>query len=57
MSLLIEPHKSPEIIAGSDKDSDANPFADLDKDEDQTEVHVPKLQYSPSDSICPLALA
>ena len=35
--LQIEPCKSPEMIAGSDKGSDTDPFADLDKDEDQTE--------------------
>ena len=36
-SLLIELSKSPEMIAGSDKGSDIDPFADLDKDEDQAE--------------------
>ena len=36
-SVLIEPRKSPEKIACSDKGSDTNPFADLDKNEDQTE--------------------
>ena len=36
-SLLIKPRKPPEIIAGSDKGSGTNPFADLDKDEDLTE--------------------
>ena len=32
-SLLIEPCKPPEMIAGSDKGSDSDPFAELDKDE------------------------
>ena len=36
-SVLIEPRKSPEKIAGSDKGFDTNLFADLDKEEDQTE--------------------
>ena len=36
-SVLIEPRKSPEKIAGSDKGFDTNLFADLDKNEDQTE--------------------
>ena len=36
-SVLIEPRKSPEKIAGSDKGLDANLFADLDKEENQTE--------------------
>ena len=36
-SLLIEPHRSPEKIAGSDKGSDTDPFTDQYKDEDQTE--------------------
>ena len=36
-SVLIEPRKSPEKIAGSDKGFDTDLFADLDKDEDQTE--------------------
>ena len=36
-SLQIKPHKSPEMIAGSDKGSDTDSFTDLDKDEDQTE--------------------
>ena len=35
-SVLIEPCKSPEKIAGSDKGFDTDLFADLDKDEDQT---------------------
>ena len=35
--VLIEPRKSPEKIAGSDKGFDSDLFADLDKDEDQTE--------------------
>ena len=35
--MLIEPRKSPEKIAGSDKGFDTNLFADLDKEEDQTE--------------------
>ena len=35
--MLIEPRKSHEKIAGSDKGFDTNLFADLDKDEDQTE--------------------
>ena len=57
--MLIEPRKSHEKIACSDKGFDTDPFADLDKDEDQTEKnhgcsqHVPKLQYSPSNSIRP----
>ena len=33
-SVLIEPHKSPEKTAGSDKGFDTDRFADLDKDED-----------------------
>ena len=36
-SVLIEPRKSPEKIAGSDEGFDADLLADLDKDEDQTE--------------------
>ena len=32
-SVLIEPRKSPEKIAGSGKGFDADLFADLDKDE------------------------
>ena len=36
-SVLIEPRKSPEKIAGSSKGFDTDPLADLDKDEDQTE--------------------
>ena len=36
-SVLIKPRKSPEKIAGSDKGCDTELFADLDKDEDQTE--------------------
>ena len=36
-SVLIEPRKSPEMIAGSDKGFDADLFAYLDKVEDQTE--------------------
>ena len=36
-SVLIEPCKSPKKIAGSDKGFDTNLFADIDKDEDQTE--------------------
>ena len=36
-SVLIEPRKSLEKIAGSDKGFDTDLFADLDKDEDQTE--------------------
>ena len=35
--MLIEPCKSPEKIAGSDKGFDTDLFTDLDKDEDQTE--------------------
>ena len=35
--MLIEPHKSPEKIAGSDKGFDTALLTDLDKDEDQTE--------------------
>ena len=35
--LEIEPRKSPEMIAGSDKGSDTDFFADLDKNEDKTE--------------------
>ena len=56
--VLIEPRKSPEKTAGSDKGFDTDLFADLDKEEDQTEKmlhgcsqHVPKLQYSPLFSI------
>ena len=33
-SVLIEPRKSLEKIAGSDKGFDTDLFADLDKDED-----------------------
>ena len=36
-SVLIEPCKSHEKTAGSDKGFDIDLFADLDKDEDQTE--------------------
>ena len=36
-SLLIEPRKSPEMKAGTDKGFDTDLFAYLDKDEDQTE--------------------
>ena len=36
-SLLNELRSSPEMIAGGDKGSDTDRFADLDKDEDQTE--------------------
>ena len=36
-SVLIELRKSHEKIAGSDKGFDTDLFADLDKDEDQTE--------------------
>ena len=36
-SVLIEPRKSPEKIAGSDKGFDTDIFAELDKDGDQTE--------------------
>ena len=36
-SVLIEPRKSLEKIAGSDKGFDTDLFADLDKDEDHTE--------------------
>ena len=36
-SVLIEPRKSPEKITGSDKGFDTDLFADLDKDEVQTE--------------------
>ena len=36
-SLLNEPRKPLEMIAGSDKCCDTDPFADLDKDVDQTE--------------------
>ena len=36
-SVLIKPRKSHEKIAGSCKGFDTNLFADLDKDEDQTE--------------------
>ena len=36
-SLLIEPCKPSEMIAGSGKGSDTDPFADLDKDKNQTE--------------------
>ena len=39
-SLLIQPRKSPKMIAGSDKGSDTDPFTDLDKDEDQTKENV-----------------
>ena len=35
--LLIELCKSPEMIAGSHKGSDTDPYADLDEDEDQAE--------------------
>ena len=35
--MLIEPRKSHEKIAGSDKDIDTDLFTDLNKDEDQTE--------------------
>ena len=38
--MLIEPRKSPEKIAGSDKGFDTDLFADLDKDEDQTEENM-----------------
>ena len=59
-SVLIEPRKSPEKIAGSDKDLDTDVFADLDKEERTKHrgtglhgcsQHVPKLQYSPLFSI------
>ena len=36
-SVLIEPRKSPEKIAGSDKGFDADLLADLGDDEDPTE--------------------
>ena len=36
-SVLIEPRKSPEKIAGSGKGFVTDLLADLDKDEDQTE--------------------
>ena len=36
-SVLIKPCKSPEKIAGIDKGFDTDLFADLDKEEDQTE--------------------
>ena len=36
-SLQIAPRKSPEMIAGSDKGSDTDSFADLDEDEDKIE--------------------
>ena len=36
-SVLMEPCKPPEKIAGSDKGFATSLFADLDKDEDQTE--------------------
>ena len=63
--MLIEPRKSPEKIAGigSDKGFDTDLFADLDKDERTKQrrtglhwcsQHVPKLQYSPSNSIRPV---
>ena len=58
--MLIEPRKSLEKIAGSDKGFDTDLFADLDKDEDQRRTglhgcsqHVPKLQYLPLNSIRP----
>ena len=58
--MLIEPCKSPEMIAGSDKGFDTDLLPDLNEDEDQrrTGLHgcsqyVPKLQYSPSNSIRP----
>ena len=42
---MFELGKSPEMIAGSDKGSDINPFADLDKHEDQAEKNwAPWLQ-------------
>ena len=44
-SLLIELRKSSEMIASSDKDSDTDPFADLDKNEDKEEENwAPWLQ-------------
>ena len=61
--MLIEPRKSPEKIAGSDKGFDTDLFADLDQDErtkqrrtglHECSQHVPKLQYSPSNSILAL---
>ena len=36
-SVLIEPRKSPEKIAGSDKGFNTNHFTDQDKVRDQTE--------------------
>ena len=39
--MLIEPRKSPEKIAGSNNGFDTDLFADLDKDEDQTEKRMP----------------
>ena len=36
-SVLIEPRKPPGMKAGNDKGFDTDLFADLDKDEDQTE--------------------
>ena len=40
-SLVIESRKPPGMKAGSDKGSDTDLFADLDKDEDQTEENWP----------------
>ena len=45
-SLLIELCKSPVMIAGSDNGSDTDPFADIDKDEDQTEENWAPLVQS-----------
>ena len=42
--MLIEPRKSHEKIAGSDKGFDTDIFADLDKDENQTEGAVSMCQ-------------
>ena len=44
--MLINPRKSPEKIAGSDKGFDTDLFADLDKDEDQTEKNWAPLVQS-----------
>ena len=49
--MLIKPHKPPEIIAGSEKGSDIDPWADLDKDEDQIEEN--QLSYMSAVSMCP----